>query len=293
MNDRPILSRKIRHRGYYNNEVRDYYGYPLEKCPEGLEYMHWSKYYEMEHYLLTKHLLNQPYCNDPVVWVLSDDDYVIPVMYHLTNQYYTMLKTPFGNFAKRPGKLAKMKVWLGGIPIEEDDVARGKLRNDHAHLKQVIVQLMTYGFSREEIIAQLCSNKRSRRARFIQKWSITKECKDMIKKEVKDVLSEMGIDEKKVVEMLLEAYKTALGKEDVSNMLRTTENFVDMLGMKDKNRETVSEKMELSTEHADLAKLESIERRIMLEKKVDRPVESGNEGDDYLDYSDEHSEKEE
>jgi len=115
----------------------------------------------------------------------------------------------------------------------------------------------------------------------------------MIKKEVKDVLSEMGIDEKKVVEMLLEAYKTALGKEDVSNMLRTTENFVDMLGMKDKNRETVSEKMELSTEHADLAKLESIERRIMLEKKVDRPVESGNEGDDYLDYSDEHSEKEE
>tara|TARA_X000001382_G_scaffold64136_1_gene44399 strand:- start:1855 stop:2676 length:822 start_codon:yes stop_codon:yes gene_type:complete len=55
---------------------------------------------------------------------------------------------------------------------------------------------------------------------------------DMVNEEIKKHLDKKGIDEGNVIDMINEAYEIAKTKKDPSNMLRASENFVNILGMK-------------------------------------------------------------
>lgn len=92
----------------------------------------------------------------------------------------------------------------------------------------------------------------------------------MVREEVKEILSRMGLTEERVVQMLLEAHDVAKEKRDASNMLRATENLIDMHGLKDKTKETTTRTLELESSTEDLAKLERVQERIKLEQKDDR-----------------------
>ena len=58
----------------------------------------------------------------------------------------------------------------------------------------------------------------------------------MIDKEIKKHLDKRGVDEGTVLDMIDTAYKTAKEKDDPSNMLRSAENLINILGMKASNK---------------------------------------------------------
>ena len=62
--------------------------------------------------------------------------------------------------------------------------------------------------------------------------------KDMINKEVEQALTLKNVTRENVIDMLLECYKKAEKKDDVTNMRQVAENFVDLLQMKQKDEET-------------------------------------------------------
>ena len=85
-----------------------------------------------------------------------------------------------------------------------------------------------------------------------------KYIKDMIDKQLSEILTSKGIDEGTVFDMLIEAADMARDKEQASNLLRVAENFIEIFGMKSKKE--VSNEFE-----ADITYLEGIEDKIKLE----------------------------
>jgi|TARA_Y100000310_G_scaffold321006_1_gene378062 hypothetical protein len=85
-----------------------------------------------------------------------------------------------------------------------------------------------------------------------------KYIKDMIDKELSVILTDKGIDEGTVFDMLLEAAEMAREKEQASNLLRVAENLIDIFGMKSKKE--VTQEFE-----ADVTFLEGIEDKMRLE----------------------------
>jgi len=59
----------------------------------------------------------------------------------------------------------------------------------------------------------------------------------MVKTEITEVLAEKNVDPSRVVDMINDAFIIAKEKNDPANMLRASENFIDMLGMKQKKNE--------------------------------------------------------
>ena len=59
----------------------------------------------------------------------------------------------------------------------------------------------------------------------------------MVKNEITEVLADKNVDPSRVVDMINDAFIIAKEKNDPANMLRSAENFVDMLGMKQKKNE--------------------------------------------------------
>ena len=70
--------------------------------------------------------------------------------------------------------------------------------------------------------------------------------------------------------MLLEAHDVAKEKRDASNMLRATENLIDMHGLKDKAKETNTQTIEIGSEVEDLQRLENVKERLKLQQKTEK-----------------------
>ena len=92
----------------------------------------------------------------------------------------------------------------------------------------------------------------------------------MIKDEVREILQRVGLTEDRVVQMLLDAHEVAKEKRDAANMLRATENLVDMYGLKDKAKETQTRTLEIESEVEDLQRLENVKERAKLTQKDER-----------------------
>jgi len=91
----------------------------------------------------------------------------------------------------------------------------------------------------------------------------------MVREEVRNILNNCGLTEEKVVTMLLDAHEVAKSKSDAANMLRATENLVDMYGLKDKAKESTTNTLELDSEVEDLERLESVKERLKLTQKLE------------------------
>lgn len=92
----------------------------------------------------------------------------------------------------------------------------------------------------------------------------------MVREEVRKILENCGVTEEAVVKMLLEAREVALEKKDAANMLRAAENFVDMYGMKEKDRQIDTRTFEVESEVEDLKKLEKVSDRLKLTQKEEK-----------------------
>jgi hypothetical protein len=92
-----------------------------------------------------------------------------------------------------------------------------------------------------------------------------------VRKEVKTTRFK-GITQDMVLELHLEAIDVARKKKDPSNMLRATENLMDLLEMKP-GKKVITESMDFSLTSSIADQIESEEKRVKLQQKTEEPLE--------------------
>jgi hypothetical protein len=84
-------------------------------------------------------------------------------------------------------------------------------------------------------------------------------------------MDDKGITQEMVLDLHLEAIEVARSKRDPSNMLRATENLMDLLEMKPGKR-IVTESMEFGLTTGIQNQIESEEKRVKLAQKTEEPI---------------------
>ena len=90
--------------------------------------------------------------------------------------------------------------------------------------------------------------------------------RDMIEKKLKEIMEEKGISKSSVVDTLLEAVDIARHKQDVTNMLKACDYFMELLEMKPSKRiVTDTLQLDVSSSIADAIELE--EKSLLMRRK--------------------------
>lgn len=95
-----------------------------------------------------------------------------------------------------------------------------------------------------------------------------KVVKNMIEEKMKEVLSEKGIDRGFVLDTIKKAINIAEEKEDPSNMLRATENLVEMLEMKP-NKKITTDTLQIDMTNQIMDNIETEEKKMVAEHKTE------------------------
>ena len=192
----------------------------------GIDYTPWRRL----------HIPKKGFPQNETIWILSDDGVVFPIYgIRFTRDKQLIVESPFGHFGlPRRRHLGKINV-LSSSKVRTEDYVRSK-RQPRTHLRGNIIQMAAHGLDADEIVSLLCVSSASERADYIKSFYKSEECVKMVREEVKEILSRMGLTEERVVQMLLELTTLRKKKRDASNMLRATENLIDMHGLKDKGR---------------------------------------------------------
>jgi hypothetical protein len=253
------LERRIQHKTLFNGECRLWTAYSVDECPKDIEYVPWRQFEYTEEN-----------CRDKVFHVLSDDGMVVPVFNVGYIKTGIVLKTPFGHYVLAPMNKGQsvMNVLVENQGQLEDYA--GRKRHSSAMTEAVVSQLAAHGLELNEIIKILTLHPFGQKAQRIRKFYKSEECRNMIRDEVRTILNNCGITEESVIKMLLEAHEVAKEKRDCSNMLRATENLVDMYGLKDKAKETTTQTFEIGSEVEDLQRLENVKERLKLQQKTEK-----------------------
>jgi hypothetical protein len=90
--------------------------------------------------------------------------------------------------------------------------------------------------------------------------------RDMIEKKLKEIMEEKGISKSSVVDTMLEAIEIARHKQDVTNMLKACDYFMELLEMKPSKRITTDTlQLDVSSSIADA--IESEEKSLLMQRK--------------------------
>ena len=95
--------------------------------------------------------------------------------------------------------------------------------------------------------------------------------KGMVEEKLKEIMSSKGIDKGFVLDTILKAIAIAEDKQDVSNMLRAAENFVDMLEMKP-NKKITTDTLQIDMTNQIMDKIETEEKKLVATRKVESDV---------------------
>jgi hypothetical protein len=105
---------------------------------------------------------------------------------------------------------------------------------------------------------------------------------NMVEEKLKEILSSRGIDKGYVLDTILKAISIAEDKQDVSNMLRGVENFVDMLEMKPSKKVT-TDTLQIDMTNQIMDNIETEEKKLVASRKVESDVveyhDPGDEND--------------
>ena len=94
---------------------------------------------------------------------------------------------------------------------------------------------------------------------------------NMVEEKLKEILSSRGIDKGYVLDTILKAISIAEDKQDVSNMLRGVENFVDMLEMKPSKKVT-TDTLQIDMTNQIMDNIETEEKKLVASRKVESDV---------------------
>ena len=88
----------------------------------------------------------------------------------------------------------------------------------------------------------------------------------MIEKKLKEIMEEKGISKSSVVDTMLEAIEIARHKQDVTNMLKACDYFMELLEMKPSKKITTDTlQLDVSSSIADA--IESEEKSLLMQRK--------------------------
>ena len=92
--------------------------------------------------------------------------------------------------------------------------------------------------------------------------------KDMVEEKLMEIMNSKGIDKSFVLDTILKAIAIAEEKQDVSNMLRAAENFVDMLEMKP-NKKITTDTLEIDMTNQIMDQIETEEKKMVASRKTE------------------------
>ena len=92
----------------------------------------------------------------------------------------------------------------------------------------------------------------------------------MVEKKLKDILSDKGINQEQVVDLQLEALDIARAKGDISNFLKVTDSFMDLLQMKP-GKMVTTDTVELDFSSKITEQIEKEDKKMKLERKIEEP----------------------
>ena len=97
------------------------------------------------------------------------------------------------------------------------------------------------------------------------------EVREVVEEKFKEILSDKGITQELVLDLHLEAIEVARGKLDPSNMLRATENLMDLLDMKP-GKKITTESVEFGISSSIADQIASEEKKLTLAQKTEEPI---------------------
>ena len=106
----------------------------------------------------------------------------------------------------------------------------------------------------------------------------TKGIKDMIEEKMKEILTDKGIDEGFVLDVIKDAIEVAKVKEDSGNMIRAAKELGDLLDMKPKTK-TQTDTLELDISHK-IGKQFETEKKKLKATKIQPLQENGKNSKD-------------
>ena len=95
----------------------------------------------------------------------------------------------------------------------------------------------------------------------------------MVDKKLKDILIDKGITQDQVIDLQLEALSIARNKGDISNFLKVTDSFMDLLQMKP-GKVITTDTVELDFSSKITEQIEAEDKKLKLERKVEEPEDT-------------------
>jgi len=90
----------------------------------------------------------------------------------------------------------------------------------------------------------------------------------MVSEKLKEIMASKGIDKGFVLDTILKAIDIAEEKQDVSNMLRAAENFVEMLEMKP-NKKVTTDTLQIDMTNQIMDQIETEEKKMIASRKTE------------------------
>ena len=92
--------------------------------------------------------------------------------------------------------------------------------------------------------------------------------RNMIEEKLKEVLISKGIDKGFVLDTMLNAIEIAREKQDVSNILRAAENFIDLLEMRP-NKKITTDTLQIDMTNQIIDQIETEEKKLVASRKTE------------------------
>ena len=105
-----------------------------------------------------------------------------------------------------------------------------------------------------------------------------KRIQTMVEEKLQKILINKGITQDQVLDLQLEALEIARNKGDVSNFLRVTENFMDLLQMKP-GKKVTTDTVEIDLTNKMTDTIEQEDKRVKLQRKEEVPYEKDKSRD--------------
>jgi hypothetical protein len=96
---------------------------------------------------------------------------------------------------------------------------------------------------------------------------------EMVEKKLKEILIDKGITQEQVVDLQLEALEIARNKGDISNFLKVTDSFMDLLQMKP-GKVVTTDTVELDFSSKITEQIEAEDKKLKLERKIEEPEDT-------------------
>ena len=205
---------------------------------------------------------------------LSDDKFVAKVIsksiYKPTSVY---IRFPYGYTFYNP-RLNSSKLKASGR--KANNTLSGKThwevlsnQQNMKNLAMVYAQTLDYAKSIELVFGKVSKSK----DRTWKRRMKTEKFKDMVRKELQDLLKEHGLTEEYTLQLLSDTISTARAKGDVTNLMRAVDNLQDMHGMKDKNLIKTTEQIEATSNTKLIDELRETEDKLVATKTTIREDE--------------------